>query len=278
MLLARFNSNQQQALAFARRSATYLEKFAAGVHDRAEAPAILLTHLNVADPYMLAGELEDAQRLCDRGRDLARTLDNRLYAGTFLWVSGEISRREGELDEALKQMEESVRILKPLPTGAEHGRTMNFIMALIHEGQVLGEEDAISLGESEAAADRFQLAFETADKFVHQDLQDQASRGRLASAGIKLADILRRSNPSRALATYDHVLRHSSEIDNPSFARYQITALAGSSTALLRLHRVREARRRLDTAFERLRQMNLYPADKIKLGSEADLTLSAFAD
>jgi site-specific recombinase XerC len=46
----------------------------------------------------------------------------------------------------------------------------------------------------------------------------------------------------------------------------------------VQLGRPREARHRLDSAFERLQQMKLYPAEKIKPGAEAEVALSALAD
>jgi tetratricopeptide (TPR) repeat protein len=105
------------------------------------------------------------------------------------------------------------------------------------------------------------------------------ARGRLALAGLSLADILRHSDARHALTTYDHILRHMAEFkDNSSFRRYEVSALAGSTYALRRLHHSAEARKRLDKAFERLRQINSYPAEKIKPGSEPDEALCALAD
>ena len=98
-------------------------------------------------------------------------------------------------------------------------------------------------------------------------------------AGIKLADILYCSDARRSLDVYDHTLRHLAEIkNNASLRRYEVNALAGSSYALRRLGRPAEARQRLGAAFERLSQLKLYPAEKVKPGSEADPTLSALAD
>src|SRR5436305_1860666 len=44
------------------------------------------------------------------------------------------------------------------------------------------------------------------------------------------------------------------------------------------LARPAEARQRLDGAFERLRQLKLYPVEKFKLGSEVEDSLRALAD
>ena len=98
-------------------------------------------------------------------------------------------------------------------------------------------------------------------------------------AGIAMAEILRHSDAPRALAIYDHTLRHMGEIkDNSSFRRYEVSALVGSTYPLRRLGRSAESRQRLDAAFERLRQVKSYPAEKIKPGSEPDEALSALAD
>ena len=97
--------------------------------------------------------------------------------------------------------------------------------------------------------------------------------------GIPLAGILSNADAPRALAVYDHTLRHLGEVtNNPSFRRYEVNALAGSSYPLRRLGRVVEARQRLDAAFEHLSMLNFYPSPQVKLHSEAEETLRALAD
>jgi tetratricopeptide (TPR) repeat protein len=172
-----------------------------------------------------------------------------------------------------------VKFLEPGAGNADQIQMMNFIFALIKESRILGEDGRISLGRSEEAVAVLERAFRMADGFVHQDANDQNSRGRLALAGLGLANILRHSNAPRALEIYDHTFRHMNEIgDNSSFRRYEVSALAGSSYALRGLGRPAEARERIETAFERLRQIKAYPVEKIKPGSELDQTLCALAD
>jgi len=172
-----------------------------------------------------------------------------------------------------------VKLLEPGPGNAQHGQTNNFVLALIHEGRILGDDNAISLGRSEEALASLQRAFRIADDLVHQDPSDQSSRGFVAMGGISLAGILSNSDATGALAVYDHTLRHLAEVtNNPSFRRYEVNVLAGSSYPLRRLGRVVEARQRLDAAFERLSQLKFYPSSQVKLGSEAEETLRALAD
>ena len=278
MVLARFTNRFADALDLARRSAAWLQRLNAGPADKPEAPAILVTYLNVADQHMLGGQFDDSLRLCRRGTELARSYSSPLYVGTFHWVSGEVFRREGDLDQALTETQESVRALEPALERKDQGAIMNLALALIYEGRILGEADAISMGRSAEALAELQRAFDMADEFVHKDPNDQNVRGRLAMAGTTMGAILLRSDPKRALAIYDHVLDHAKEIkDNASIRRFEVTALAGSSEVLVRLGRRQEARVRVDAALDRLSQLGSYPQDQIKPGSETDLALTARA-
>ena len=75
------------------------------------------------------------------------------------------------------------------------------------------------------------------------------------------------------------MLRHLAEIkNNPRFRRLEVQILYRSSYPLQQLGRSREARERLDGAFARLKELKLYPADRIELGSESDETLRALGD
>ena len=111
MLLARLNGRSEQALAFARSSADWLEKFRAEKTDAPEASSILNTYFNVADQHMLGQQDQEALRLCSRGVQICRVLENKSYVGMFIEVSAEVLRRRGDLDEARKQIQEAVRKL-----------------------------------------------------------------------------------------------------------------------------------------------------------------------
>src|SRR5439155_840601 len=117
-----------------------------------------------------------------------------------------------------------------------------------------------------------------ADDLVHKDANDEGARSRLFMAGGPLAEILRHSDARRALAVYDHTYRDMSQISSPLLQIREVNLLAGSSDALRSLGRRAEARQRLDAAFALLKQIKLYPAEKIEPGSEADRALCALAD
>jgi tetratricopeptide (TPR) repeat protein len=159
------------------------------------------------------------------------------------------------------------------------GQRMNLVQSLAREGSILGDGDKPNLGHGGDAVPVLSRGFQIADEAVHRDPLDQSTRGALQDAGYLLANILRDSDPRGALAIYDHVLRHLSEVrNNASFRRLEVQTLAGSAYALQSVGQSAEARQRLDSAFGRLRELKLYPAEKVASGSVAYKALRAQAD
>jgi tetratricopeptide (TPR) repeat protein/predicted Ser/Thr protein kinase len=279
MILADINGRSGEANEFARQAVAGLEKFNAQRNDRSEAAAILSVYLNVAQVYEHVQRADEALALCRRGSELAVVFGRAPYRGAFLQVAARISQGRGDLDEALRSIRESAAALEPGPGSADQAQTMNYVMSLVYEGEILGGANAISMGRNEEAIAVLSRAFQIADERVHQDPNDENTRGRLEMAGYPLASVLRESDPRLALSVYDHTLRHLAEIKtNPNVQFYQARAMAGSSYPLRELGRAAEARQRLDSAFQLLRQLNMYPADEIGLGSGAHRVLTAQAD
>ena len=279
MILADINDHSDEANAFARQSVAALEKFNAQKSDQPEASAILVTYLNLAQVYEHTGRADDALLLCRRGSELARMFGRSPARGTFLQVAAKIFQSRGDLDEALKSIQESAAVLEPGPENADQGQTMNYVMSLVYEGEILGGDNAISLGRTEEAIAVLERAFKIADDRVHQDANDENTRGKLEMAGYPLASTLRHSDARESLAVYDHTLRHLAEIkSNPNVQFYQARAMVGSSYPLRELGRAGEARQRLDAAFKLLLQLKMYPADEIGLGTGAQRALAAQAD
>jgi len=72
--------------------------------------------------------------------------------------------------------------------------------------------------------------------------------------------------------------RRSAEIKNDESARDRARLLAGSSYPLRSLHRMAEAKTRIDAAFDLLRTMKAWPALSIRPGEEAGFAMRAVAD
>jgi tetratricopeptide (TPR) repeat protein len=283
MLVARLDTRRDQALPLARQSEEWLQKFHAQKTDAAEKRAILAVYMNVADEYYNDAQFDSALQLSRRATEVAQALETKPFENQpniamFKWVSAEVYQQLGDLDQALLEIRESVKMLEPSPEIRDQARIGNYILVLIWQGRILGQADAPSLGRSSEAVESFDRAFQMADTLAHQDLRDQNSRGRLEMAGSNMADLLSKSDPRRALQIYDHTLRHLAEIPhNSSFRRSEVRLLSRSAYLLQRLGRRAEAKQRLDGAFARLAQLKLYPVETVKLGSPAAEALRAAA-
>src|SRR5581483_9236205 len=105
-----------------------------------------------------------------------------------------------------------------------------------------------------------------------------SSRSRLFLAAGARAEILRRSDAARGLAAYDHAIADMDGVPSRFLRLREVSLLTGSAYALRGLGRPAEARRRLDRAFEILKELSLYPAARIEIGAEAHRGLAALAD
>lgn len=280
MILARFKSRGEEAFEDAKRSAGWLDKFHAGKGDEAESSAILNTYFNVADEFKGLGQFDDALRMSSRGTEVAKLFHSQSQEGNFLIVSALVYQARGNVDQAFSDIQQSVKLLDPGPDWiTKGGRTANFQHALVYQGRILGEDNSPSMGRPAEGVKSLEEAFKIADAFVHRDVNDHAFRGDLAMAGISMGDLLRHSDPRRALEVYDHTLRHLAEAPGDThLERFEVNLLAGSSYALRSLGRRQEAKRRLADATDHLKRLGLYRSDSIDLESEAEVTFRAIAD
>ena len=147
------------------------------------------------------------------------------------------------------------------------------------EGLILGEEGGVNLNRPLEAAVPLQEAFQALEEFAQKDTNDYEIRSVIATAGHYLGDVLRHSDPKRALDVYDHSLVRIREIPNDIAARrVETLLLSGSSYAARSLHHEKNAKDRIDAAFRLLNETKDYPAESIRAGSEADTAMRALAD
>jgi serine/threonine-protein kinase len=281
MIVAGLRRPDDQALPLARESARWLDRYlASGPVEPVEARQVVLALNNVGNRFRIEEQFDEALRLTTRAQEIAAAspgLRNQL-GGAFIGL-GRIHRDRGALDESVDAYGRAVSTLDPAarPASPPVQFDQTFALALVEQGQLLGS-DGVGLGRPAEAAVRFQRAFDLVDDLAHRDPRDADSRSFVNTAGQPLAATLDAADPVRALAVYDHVLRHLSEIqNNVKFRRDEARLLASSASVLQRLGRAGEARERLDASFARLRELKLYPAERIELGSEAQDALVALA-
>ena len=276
MILAQARRPDTEALPLAQQSEQWLEKYlSAGKVDEPEKAQVVVVGMNVANWYVRKERIDEGLRLLRRTIEIAKATNQWGQAGAAQIVVARALRSTGDLEGALAAIREGMSLLKP--SGTVPGSA--FELALVTQGEILGEDNAISLGHLREAAEYFERAFKIEGNFVRQDTNDAASRFAFAGDGIKLAAILRYSDPRRAVAIYDEALQRLAEIkNNPRARRYEVTALAGSTYPLRQIGSTAEARKRLDTAFSRLSELKLYPAEQVEPGSEPDKALRALAE
>ena len=281
MILAGNRGERDREVRLAAESAEWLRRYetaGAGAVPTGDAQQVALTYTNVASRYIGGARYPEAIRLSRRALDVASHAGLPVQAAGALMIMAEASRQAGDLPDALRTIRDSVRLVDSQGPISDQARLRSLINALSREGQILGDDQGLGMGRSDAAIP-LERAFAFASQAVQADPQDADSRSRLATSGLFLAGVLRHTDPRRALEVYDMVLRRLAEIpDNPRSRRQEIRALAGSAYPLQRLGRSVEAKRRLDAALDRLSALKLYPSGRIVPESEADDTLSALAE
>ncbi len=276
MIIADTLRHPDQTLGFARQCAARLETVSALSDSVNRDPDVSRLYINVALAESNLHRLDDAVRYARRGVDVAhRANRNDLVAGGLSVLSNAL-RYHGDLEEALKTTEEARMFQETRPD--DSGREINLIVVTWRAGRILGEDEGINLNRPAEAVAALETAYKRADQLARRDAADYGSRARFVAAACDLGDILRHSDPVRALEVYDSGLRRSAEIKNDESARDRVRLLADSSYPLRTLHRMAEAKHRIDAAFDLLRMTKAWPAQSIRPGEEAGFALRALAD
>jgi len=280
MVLAESRRPDSDALPLAYESEKWLNKYlSSGKVDEDEKDQVVIVGMNVANWYARKEANDDAFRLLRRTIEIAKATNQPRQAGGAQIVVARALRGIGDLDGALAAARDAVSLTEPPPGDSVIGRLTTFGLALVTQGEVLGEDEGINLGRPQEAVAYLERGFNMAVEIARKDPADSQSRLAVGNRGIKLANLLRHSDPDRALVVYDEVLRYLSQVQDNSGARLsEVRGLARSTYPLRQMRRFPEARRRLDTAFQRLSVLKLYPAEQIQLGSETTEALRALAE
>lgn len=281
MIVAGLKRPDHPALLFAQDSARWLDKYLqSGPIDANEAQQVSITFINVGNRFRLADQYDDALRLSKQAYDVAVKAGLQEQVGSALIGLGRIDRDRGALEAAVVSFRDAASIFEQL--NRSKGTRVNqrrLALALLDQAEVLGLEGGLSLDRPAEAMPLLRRAFPLVDTTTHEDPNDADSRSLTFGIGRLLAELLQRTDPVAALETYDHVLRHLEEVPhNFKTERDEVRVLAGSAMVLQDLNRTNEARRRLDAAFARLRDLKMYPADEIEVSSEPQDALIALAD
>src|SRR5262249_2604133 len=146
-------------------------------------------------------------------------------------------------------------------------------------GDILGQNDRISLGRTDDAIPLYERSFALARRLVERDANDVEVRLAMAADGLRLAVAMESSDPHRSLALCDEVLAILKKApDSIRARRSEIQASSVAATVFTRLGQYSDARKRLDAAFEVLAASEIYPAPGIEPQSETAGALRAKAN
>jgi serine/threonine protein kinase len=239
-------------------------------------------YADLAENLTVLHRFEDAARYARLGVEISRTTST--IPGPRGQAFGELAGAlmdSGDVPGALDAIQQAHQELENLRR--QQGGSLYF--QLIHadvatqEGQILGEDGAINLNRPQEAAARLRECFDPLEDSARKEAKDYHVRSYLAQVGRYLGDVLRHSDAKQALAVYDQSLLRIREVpDDVAARRVEALLLAGSSYPARGMHRERDARERIESAFRLLRGTKDYPSETIKAGSEADTATRAQAD
>ena len=280
MILAESERRRPDALRYARKAT---ERMDAGPcrrpsdRERTEQPVVDVRKRGAGAREHAPGE--DALRETRRELEIARTLTTDQYrVGSGLSLLANVLRFQGDLDGALQAIQEARAISERGTYRDATVRMIEMYSVLLKEGLIEGEDGGINLDRPADAIATFQKAFDMTEAVARQDPKDAASRGRAGTAGRELGNVLRHSDPQRALAVYDVAIARLSEVSNVKARRDRAITLAESSYALRGLHRDRDAGQRIDAALALLKETKDLPAERIGPETPAYAVLRAQAD
>jgi tetratricopeptide (TPR) repeat protein/predicted Ser/Thr protein kinase len=280
---ANADGDSEQVIAAASRVRARFDHLASlGNLTRKEINGATYIYGDLADQQINLHRFDDAARYARAGIEISRTISTvpgpRAQAFSMLAAS---LRYMGNFQGTLDALKEARTLSDRLRREVGDSRYTRMVSALvsIQDGLTLEEDGGISLGRPLDAAAAFQLAYDELERSARDEPKDYHVRTALAEPGRYLGDVLRHRDPKRALEVYDHSLMRIREVpDDVTARRSEALLLAGSSHAARRLHHEDDARARIGAALRLLRDTRDYPAETIKPGREADITLSALAD
>jgi serine/threonine-protein kinase len=280
MILAQEEQRDADAAAYGRKASKRLEASLRLGDPEGERRLVVSTYGNIALAFLNMRLYAEAVPNARRAVELARTTpSDQDQVASGLSLLGSALRYEGDLNGALRALQEARSIADRATYPNDVGHAFDEYGILLREGLLLGEVDAISLGRPAEAVEPLQKTFRMMEQLAQRDPREATSRTRMATAGNALGNMLRQQSPRDALAIYDQSLDRIREVQSslPEM-RSQALLLANSSYALRSLHRSAEAKRRIAMAFDLLEKANDLPAKQIKIDSAAYVVSCAQAD
>ncbi len=235
--------------------------------------------INVGNSYDYLHDYPEAIANYRRALEIAMPVKEaqRFNASARVYLAGSLASA-GDLEGALTSVEQGEEILQHVEYSSETLRRRDLAFMEGTKGTILGKDDEPNLGRPEAGILAFRQVLALDEQSAASDPNDSQSRFMEAIDGRTLAGMVARSDPEQALAIYDHCLERLREAkDSPNRQINEADLLSLSSTTLIQLRRVAEAKKRLNAAFDLLKKTEDYPAADFHVHSAPVFALQALA-
>ena len=273
MVLADVEGRREEVFAEATKTASLIERFMSlGNVEPDDVDSMVYFYNNVADSSESTRRFDDAIRYCRRAFDISQPVaKSHRYHGILYDALSNALWQKGDLDSALKTINQSIELQEKEALGGHVSVRVNLASARYLKGMILGRQDAEpSLLRTQEAVAAFREALETPEKLATTDPSDFLSRNSIAEFELEVGNILRHRSPGQALIAYDHALARIREAKTSAAAQIrEAELLAGSSYALRWVGRKDEAQQRIDRAFQLLSDAHRYPAGKVEPMNDA---------
>ncbi len=282
MVLANEQNRKEEMVSWANKASERVERFMSlGNIDASDVYSMGYFEMNIGYCYDDARHFADALRASQRALDITEPVASahRLH-GSVLGALTIARWQSGDLDGALQTAQQEIQLEEAQAGGGHASMRINLADSLHSEAMVLGKQDAEpSLGRSRDALTVLQRGLDIGEELAKMDPVDYLSRHSVATIGLEIGNILRHSDPQKALTVYDHALVRIREAKtNVSAQLSAADLLAGSSYPLRWIGREKEAKQRIDEAFQLLHDAHQDPADAVEPMSESDHVMRAAAD
>ncbi len=172
--------------------------------------------------------------------------------GNALSAYATLQRMAGDFTGALATSQESLGVFRRIVVAApdHYVSAVNLANTLATIGRTLGDPNGPSLGRRAEAIPFFEESLRNGRKLMTLDAADNQIRLNHAVAAWRFGDVLRATDPARALASYDEAIAVLRPVTTKLFMRnISLAAVLSESTLALRaLGRMGEVRERLAEA------------------------------
>ena len=276
MILANGGSREDMLAQAARANVSFERLLALGNATPEETSAAARFFMNASTTYSHLHLYEDSVHNARRAVSISDP--TKPIHGRALIRLAQSLRDSGDLEGALEAISEGRLVLEAASYPNEMQRALALEDVLIQEGVILGGDHDPSLGRRKEAIQSFRKALDLIEPLASKDPNDSLVRYDEVIAARELAALVSYSDPRRGLVIYDGALARLREVkDSLNRRTNETSCLAASSLPLLRLHRSKDAKERIDAAFALLRTTGRYPTTRIDRDDPTNAAYQALA-